>query len=200
MFADKIVGSKRTLTAAASFGLLVAGAGAAFASGEAHHVESGVLLKDFLYRVFNFSVTVGILVYFVAKPLKNALGGRREGIEQALKISQETADAADTKYAEYDAKLTQAEAEIEDIQTAIKTDAESEKTRLIAEAHEMAKKIKAEAQKSADNEVAKARLTLQQEAVTMAVGIAEDILKKAVTKEDQARLVDEYKKKVGELH
>lgn len=200
MFADKFVGSKRTLTAAASFGLLVASAGVAFASSDAHHVDSGVLLKDFLYRVFNFSVTVGVLVYFVSKPLKNALAARREGIEQALKTSQETAEAADAKYAEYDAKLTQAESEIEGIQAGIKADAESEKSRLIAEAHEMADKIKAEAQKTADNEIAKARLTLQQEAVTMAVGIAEDILKKAVTKEDQARLVEEYKTKVGELH
>jgi len=203
MFVDKFL-TKRTLTAATGVALVVATAGIAFASGEgheaAHHVDSGVLLKDFLYRVLNFGITVGILVYFVAKPLKNALAGRREGIEQALQASKDAAEAAEGKYAEYDSKLTQAEAEIAGIQQAIKEEAESEKQRIISEAQVMAEKIKAEAQKSADNEVAKARLTLQQEAVTMAVGIAEDILKKAVTKEDQARLVEEYKTKVGELH
>lgn len=200
MFTDKLLKSKRTLTAAASFGLLVAGAGMAFAAGDAHHADSGVLLKDFLYRVFNFSITVGVLVYFVAKPLKNALAGRREGIEQSMKVAAETAEAAEAKYAEYDSKLSKAEAEIAGIQASIKEEAESEKVRIIAEAREMAEKIKKEAQKSADNEVAKARLTLQQEAVSMAVEIAEDILKKAVDKEDQARLVEEYKLKVGELH
>lgn len=200
MFIDKIVVSKKSLTVAASFGFLAAGASVAIASGDAHHVDSGILLKDFLWRVFNFGLTVGILVYFVSKPLKKALAGRREGIDQALKAASEAAEAAEAKYAEYDAKLTQAESEIESIRSSIKEEAESEKKRILAEAYEMAEKIKLEAQNTSDNEVAKARLTLQREAVTMAVNIAEDVLKKAVNKEDQSRLVEEYKLKVGELH
>lgn len=200
MFADKIVGRKKALTAAASFGFLAAGASVAIASGDAHHVDSGILLKDFLWRVFNFSITAGILIYFVSKPLKNALAGRREGIESALKASSEAASTAETKFAEYDAKLTAAESEIETIKASIKEEAEAEKLRIIAEAREMADKIKLEAKNTADNEIAKARRELQQEAVTMAVKIAEDVLKKAMTKEDQSRLIEEYKLKVGELH
>lgn len=169
MFADTLTKGKRTLTAAASLGFLIAGAGVAVASGDAHHVDSGVLLKDFLYRVFNFGVTVGVLVYFVAKPLKAALAGRREGIEKSLQIAAETATAAEEKYAEYDQKLTEAQAEIASIKLAIKADAESEKARIIAEALEMANKIRSEAQKTAENEVGKARLDLQQEAVRLAV-------------------------------
>jgi len=200
MFADKILGNKKALTAAATLVLLGAGASLAFASGEAHHVEDGVLLKDFLYRVLNFGLMVGLLVYFVSKPLKNALKARRDGIEQDLKLSEDAATAAETKYAEYDVKLTQAETEIDAIKVAIKEEAEKEKKRIIAEAHEMAEKIKVDAEKTAANEIAKARLTLQQDAAAMAVKIAEDVLKKAVNKEDQSRLVEEYKLKVGELH
>ncbi len=40
------------------------------ASGEAHHVDSGVLLKDFLYRVFNFAITFGLLAFFLIKPIR----------------------------------------------------------------------------------------------------------------------------------
>ncbi|MEA3464404.1 MAG: ATP synthase F0 subunit B [Thermodesulfobacteriota bacterium] len=200
MFTDKIVVSKKSLIVAVSFGFLAVGTSVAIASGDAHHVDSGILLKDFLWRAFNFSLTVAILVYFVSKPLKNALASRREGIEQALKSASETAGAAEAKYAEYDKKLTHAESEIESIRSSIKEEAELEKKRIIAEAHDMAEKIKSEAQKTSDNEVAQARLTLQREAVTMAVSIAEDMLKKVVNKEDQSRLVEEYKLKVGELH
>jgi F-type H+-transporting ATPase subunit b len=200
MFADKTKGRNKALTAAATFGLIVAGAGYAMASGEAHHADSGVLLKDFLYRVFNFGLMVAILVYFVSKPLKNGLAARREGIAQAIKASEDAEQAAKEKYQEYDAKLTQSESEIDAIKLSIKEEAELEKQRIIAEAKQAAEKIKLDAQKAADNEIAKARLTLQQDAATMAVQIAEDVLKKAVTKEDQARLVDEYKLKVGELH
>jgi len=201
MFANTNKGRSKTLTAAATFGFIVAGATYAVASGDAHHsVEGGVLLKDFLWRLLNFSLTVAILVYFVSKPLKNAMASRREGIEQAIKASEDAAEAAQAKYAEYDNKLIQAESEIETIKGSIKEEAELEKERIVAEAKQMAEKIKLDAQKASDNEIAKARLTLQQEAVTMAVSIAEDVLKKAVTKEDQARLVEEYKLKVGELH
>jgi len=200
MFADKSMGLKKALTAAASFGFLAAGASVAIASGDAHHADSSVLLYDFLWRVFNFSIMVGVLVYFVTKPLKNALAARREGIEAALKASSDAAVAAEAKYSEYDTKLTTAESEIEGIKASIKEEAEAEKVRIITEAREMAEKIKQEAQKTSDNEIAKARLELQQEAVSMAVKIAEDVLKKAVNKEDQSRLVEEYKLKVGELH
>ena len=200
MFADKIKANKKVLTVGLACGFIIASATIVMASGEGHPVESGVLLKDFLWRLFNFSLTVAILVYFVAKPLKNALAGRREGIAQALKVSEDAASTAEEKYRTYDAKLTQAETEIDDIKAAIKADAEKEKTSIIAEAKIMAENIKSEAQKASANEIAKARLTLQQDAITMAVAIAEDILKKSVTKEDQLRLVKEYKLKVGELH
>ncbi|OQY18085.1 MAG: ATPase [Desulfobacteraceae bacterium 4572_35.1] len=191
---------KTLLTAATTIGCVAATVAVAYANAEGHHVDSGVLLKDFLYRLFNFAGTVAILVYFIAKPMKKALAARREGIEAQLKASEAAEQQAQQKYAEYDSKLSLAEGEIAEIKEAIKQEALSEKERIIAEAQEMAQRIRSEAKSTADSEVAKARLTLQQEAATMAVEIAEDILKKAVTKEDQARLVKEYKQKVGELH
>ena len=47
---------------------------------------------------------------------------------------------------------------------------------------------------------ARARLALRQEAAELAVELAGDLLKKNFNREDQARLVEEYKLKVGELH
>jgi F-type H+-transporting ATPase subunit b len=185
------------LTAGSLIGL---SAGVALAAGDAHQVESGVLLKDFLYRLLNFGLLVAGLVYFVAKPLKNALASRREGIEQELKDALEAAESAEQRFAEYDAKLTRAEEEIGHIKTDIKKEAEFEKQRILENAEQMAAKIKEDSSKTADNEIAKARLVLQQEAAELAVELASDLLKKNFNREDQARLVEEYKLKVGELH
>ena len=44
------------------------------------------------------------------------------------------------------------------------------------------------------------RIELRQEAANLAVELAEDMLKKQVSVDDQKRLVDEYMQKVGELH
>lgn len=169
-------------------------------SGEGHHVDSGVLLKDFLWRSLSFGVTLGLLVYFVRKPIRQGLDGRREGIEKALRDAEAAKAEAEAKFAEYDRKLSKAAAEIEEIQAGLRREGEMERERTLANAREMAEKIRREAEKSAANEVAKARAELRQEAARMAIAMAEDLLKRNFTGDDQNRLVSEYLQKVGERH
>jgi F-type H+-transporting ATPase subunit b len=170
------------------------------ATAEGHHADSGALIKDFLYRCFNFGVTFGLLAYFVVKPIRKGLAGRREGIEKALHEAQAAKEEAQAKFAEYDAKLSKASAEINEIYAAIKREGELEREKILTNAREMAEKTMLEAKKTATREVTKARTKLRQEAARMAVEIAEDILKNNFTGKDQIRLVDEYLRKVGELH
>ena len=174
--------------------------GVVFASGGGHEVESGVLLKDFLYRVFNFGIVVAILVYFLTKPIKKGLAGRRGEIEKALAEAKQIKEEAEEKFAEYDRKLARATEEIAEISDSIRREGELEKIKIIDSAKEMAVKIEQEAEKAAELEVAKARKELQREAVQLAVGVAEELLKKNFTKDDDTRLIDEYMQKVGELH
>lgn len=182
--------------------LLIIGfiSGSVFASGGGHEVESGVLMKDFLYRIFNFAIVVAILVYFLTKPIKKGLSGRREGIEKALADAQQAKQDAEAKFAEYDRKLARATEEIAEISDSIRREGELEKIKIIDSAKLMAEKIEQDAEKAAELEVAKARTELQREAVQLAVGIAEDLLNKNFTKDDDTRLIDEYMQKVGELH
>lgn len=179
--------------------LLLAVATAAVAA-EGHHVDSGVLLKDFLWRCLDFGLTFGLLAYFLVKPIRQGLAGRREGIQKALTEAQKAREEAEARFAEYDQKLAKAAAEVETIYAEIRHEGELEGQKIVANAREMAEKIKAEAQKSAANEVARARAELRREAAQMAVAIAEDLLKKGFTPQDHDRLVNEYMQKVGELH
>ena len=174
--------------------------GISFASGGGHEVASGVLLKDFLYRLFNFAIVVAILVYFLAKPIKRALAGRREEIEKTLAEAKRIKEEAEAKFAEYDLKLARATEEIAEISDSIRREGEREKINIIESAKQMAIKIEQDAENAAELEVAKARTELQREAVQLAVGIAEELLKKNFTKDDDTRLIDEYMQKVGELH
>jgi len=190
---------KSTATAVATF-VLLAVATVALASEGGETASSAALLKDFLYRCFNFAITFGLLAYFLAKPLRKVLTGRREGIEKALRDAEAAKAEAEARFAEYDSKLTKAEQEIEGIYAAIKREGELERERILANAQEMAKTITQEARKAADNEVAKARVELRREATRMAIEIAEELLTKNITGDDQKRMVNEYMQKVGELH
>jgi len=193
--------NKKLVSATAGILLLGIAASALASGGEgAHHADSGVLLTDFLYRCLNFAVTFGLLAYFVTKPIRKGLAGRREGIEKALEEAKASQQGAEAKFAEYDDKLTKASAEIDEIYEAIKREGELERKKILANAHEMAQKIEDEAKKSAAREISNARALLRREATSMAISIAEEILQKNFTSQDQNRLVDEYMQKVGELH
>ena len=173
---------------------------AAFAAGGGGHADSGAVLKDFIYRCFNFALMVGLLAYFVTKPIRKGLKGRTEEIEKTLADAESAKAAAEAKHKEYSDKLAKATEEIAGITEAIRREGELERDKIIAAAKDMADKIELEAENKAAGVVAKARIELREEASRLAVELAEDMLKKQVSADDQKRLVEEYMQKMGELH
>ncbi len=170
------------------------------AGGGDHPVDGGVILKDFIWRCVNFAVMVGLIGYFVRKPIRNALQSRRAEIEKTLADAAAARDAAEAKAREYQEKLTKASAEIESIYAAIRREGELERDKILASAKELAVKIEQEADAKAATAVARARTELRAEATRLAVELAEELLAKSVTAADHKRLIDEYMQKVGELH
>ena len=180
--------------------LIVGLTGIAFASGDGGHADGGVLMKDFMYRCFNFAIAFGILAFFITKPIKKGLADRTSGIADQLAEAKKVKEESEARFAEYDNKLKTANEEIETLRLNIVAEGKAEKERIVESAKVAAEKIKAEAKKSAEVEVARAALELKQEAVIAAIAMAEVLLKKNFTADDQARLVEEYSSKVGGLH
>lgn len=180
----------------------LAAAGFASEGGEgAHHVDTAKQLKDFGWRVLDFSLLVALVVWALKKAdVKGSLAQRQASIDKALKEADEAKAAAERKLAEYSAKLAAANKEIDEIYAAIRTEGEAEKARIIAEARVTAEKIREQAKQTAGQEVLKARTELRKEAARLAVEIAEQNIKEKIRKDDQDRLVGEYLTKVVELH
>ena len=172
----------------------------AFAAGGEGHADSGAVLKDFLYRCFNFALMVALLAYFVTKPIRNGLKQRSATIEKTLAEAEAAKEAAEAKHREYSEKLARATEEIEEITASIRREGELERDRIIAAAKELAVKIEQEADSKAAGVVTRARAELREEATRLAVELAEDLLRKQVSADDQKRLVEEYMQKMGELH
>lgn len=170
-----------------------------FAAETAHHVDSGILLKDFAYRLFNFLLLAGILVWAMKKAnVKGLLDARRAEVAKVLRESEEIREEAERKLAEYSEKLEKATREIDEIYAAIKQEGEAEKSRIILEANLAAERIRKQAQVSAHQEVQQATARLQAETAKLAVQLARTTLKESVTRDDQDRFVDEYLSKVVE--
>jgi len=188
------------------FVLLVALVTAGFASGGESGAHGGghggaAQWKDFMWRCIDFAALVLIMVWAVKKAdMKKALADRQAGIDKALREADEMKAAAEKKFAEYSAKLAQANKEAEELQKVIREDGLAEKARIVAEAKVAAEKIKDQAKTMADQEIVRARTELREEASRLAVQLAEQTLKSAMKQDDQDRLVGEYLTKVVELH
>jgi len=193
---------KKALRVVATCLAILGSAALASASeGGGGHAGGGAQLKDFIWRVIDFAVLAGIIIWALVKQnVKGGLKARQDAIETTLREAAEARDAAERKLKEYTAKLESANREIDELSATIKTDAEAEKVRIIAEANAMADKIREQAQQTAVQEVQKARTLLRQEAARLAVELAEKKIRENITKSDQDRLVGDYLSKVVELH
>ena len=195
--------TKKIIFSLAYISAIVLAASVGFASegGEgAHHVDRSAQLKDLGWRVLNFALLLGILVYAIKKAdVKGSLAARQAQIEKDLKDAQEGRAAAEAKLAEYRGKLDQATKEIDEIQASIISEGEQEKERIIAEAQIAAQKIAAQAAQSAEQETVKARAELRAEAARLAVELATGKLTGAIQKADHDRFVGEYLDKVVQI-
>ena len=126
------------------------------------------------------------------RSIKAFFTGRREEIRGSLEEAEVVKADAEKKFKEYDEKLKKAEEEIQNISAMIRQQGEEEKKRIIADAGRAAEKMKEDAKARMDQELKKARNELRLEASELAIQMAEDILKKKVTKEDHEGMVREY--------
>ncbi len=172
-------------------GWMVLLAGAVYASGDAHAVDSGALLKDFLYRCLNFGIIFGVLAYILAKPLRHGLGQRRDKLIETLEQANKARATAEAKVAEYERKLGDSDREIADLLAQAKEENARERAKVLAEAQEIADTVRKEARLCADREIERARRELRGEAAKMGICMAEEMLRKGITDEDRARLVTE---------
>jgi len=147
---------------------------------------------DFGWRVANFAVLLFILYKLMWKKITVFFGGRREEIKASLEEAEVVKADAEKKFKEYDEKIKKAEEEIQNISAMIKAQGEEEKVRIIADAGRAAEKMKEDAKARMEHELKKAKNELRLEASELAVQMAEDILKKKVTKEDHENMVREY--------
>ena len=143
-------------------GLFILAPVAAFAAGGGGHADSGAVLKDFIYRCFNFALMAGLLAYFVTKPIRKGLKGRTAEIEKTLADAEAAKAAAEAKHKEYSEKLAKATEEIAGITEAIRREGELERDKIIAAAKDMADKIEQEADNKAAGVVAKARIEMRE--------------------------------------
>lgn len=176
------------------------GAAAAGAHGAAvYNSLSPAKLKDLGFRVMNFVVLMFILIKFGAKPIGAALSGRRKQVREDLSAIEAKKLAAERSYNEFSAKLASVEKDVEQIVEKAIALAEIEKVKIIERAEKAAEDIKRQAQMAVANEVTAARRMLKNEIADQAAVVAEALIIKNLTADDQFKIVEDYLDKVGAI-
>ncbi len=170
--------------------------GSVWASSEGGHGDSGAKVKDLIWRIMNFTVLAGALIFLLRKPLGQGLASRRQGIRDQLGDLEKQKQDAEKAVAEYKAKLSRLDKEVEKIMAEYVKEGEVAKAKIIEAAKLAAEKLQEQAKKNIEHEFEKARQELKAEMAGQAVAMAEALIKKHIKDEDQKRIIDEYLTKV----
>ena len=164
------------------------------------HGISPAKITDFIWRIVNFAVFAGILIYLVSKPAKAFFAKRSADIGTSLEELEAQKAAAEEALAAAEARLAQVGAEREKLMEQFLAEGEAEKAKIIEKAEMVATRIKEMAALSIVQETKKAAQELKQEVAEQAAQMAEELIKKQITPTDQEKLVEEYLQKVVEKH
>jgi len=160
----------------------------AFGAEEAAH---GGEWKEWLWKILNFAILVGVLVWFAKKPLQEFLRKRTELIEKTLQEAKEARELAQKALAEVEERLKLKDREIEEIVAHAQQSAKREKDLLVQQGEQMKEKILEQAKNNIDYEVRLAKDSIKAEAVEIALELAEKKLKGKLSSEEQIRLIEE---------
>ncbi|MBI5847127.1 MAG: ATP synthase F0 subunit B [Nitrospirae bacterium] len=170
--------------------LIILYASLVFASGGEEAPKS--LLATYTPAILNFLILVALLVFLMKMmDIKGFFRKRTELIEQSLKEAREAKELAQKALAQVEERLKIKDKELEDILSAAKESGEREKTRIVEEGAKLKDRILEQTKNNIAFEVKMAKEVIKQEAVAIAMELAEKKLKDRLTKEEQIKLLEE---------
>ncbi len=154
-------------------------------------------LKDLFWRTVNFIALLIILVKFLARPIGNALAGRQQQVIDELRDLEAKRDAAEQSYKEFESRLAGMEKEMDVVVERAIAQAEAEKVKILEDAEKAAEDVKRQAEAAIQAEIVEAKRALRDDIADQAAAMAEELIVKNLTPEDQVKITEQYLDRVG---
>lgn len=151
-----------------------------------------LLASGIQWRIVNFLLFVGLLVYVLRKPWTAFWETRAQKIHLEIEEGEKLKRASRERYQSLEKRLGNLENELQGLAASMEQEGREEKKRLISDAEAWSARIRHESERIAAQEVRKAREILKTQAVTLAMELAEKMVKQGLREEDQKRLADHY--------
>ncbi len=170
---------------------------------EAHEAAThsyGDMLAAMMWPVANFVIFCGVLYYFLNGPLRDYLAKRSNTIRQDLVEAAELKASANAQLSAIDQKLQALPGELDALRSRGKSEIAAEEQRIASTAAAERARLLEQTRREIDLQVRLAKREILEHAADLSVQLATDRLKREITPEDQARLVDRYLDQVKTGH
>lgn len=141
------------------------------------------------WRWLNLLIFVSLFIYILRRPVSEAMRARREGIRRDLMKAQEERNAALAKLEEVEARLAKLDSEVTGVREQSEREAAEERERIRRATEEETQKLRVQAQREIESAGKAARQELREFAAEQSVRLAEEMIRRDIKPEDDARLV-----------
>ena len=145
----------------------------------------------FIWTILTFLILFIVLAKFAWRPLLTALESRENTIKSSLEDAEKAKLELERLNTESEEIIAKARSEAQSIRTEAKATAEKIKADVMVQASEDAKKLREEAEKQIQVEKNKAINEIRSEVVDLTMSVAEKIIKKNLSKEDNQSLIED---------
>jgi F-type H+-transporting ATPase subunit b len=155
---------------------------------------------DFLGKLVNFLILFGGLGFVLRKPLKAMLAKRSADIGDAIREGEEARAGAEAKAGESRAKLSGLEEEVRRLKVAAEEEGRRETERIARSAGEEAERLKKFTRQEVEEQVRRGVRELKTYAAARATDLARERIRKRLTPEVQAALIDKSIDRLSDIH
>jgi len=147
--------------------------------------------------ILNFFILMGLLTYFLYKPVRKFMADRTASIEKTINDAQRAKEDAEKLRGDYQGELAQAKAESQRIiEDAIKQ-GQKVREQIVTEAREEAQKLVERARNEVQQELDKAMAILRDQVAELAISSASAVISKEIDANAHTRLISDVIKGVG---
>ncbi len=162
------------------------------------HAATFLGLPLWLWQLVNLVAFLGVLMYFVARPLAAMFRKRQLEVEERLREAKALRAEAARLEAEIHERMARLDVEIAEIRARGLAEGESERASLAEKADREVERVRREAEEEIGRRLAAAKQELQRTAADLTAHAAREIVAAQITEDDRRRLVDESVADLGE--
>jgi F-type H+-transporting ATPase subunit b len=148
-------------------------------------------------KLVNLLLFVGLMIYFLRRPIIGAFRGRQENIRSELRHAEEERAAAEARLQEVESRLARLDAEVGAIRANAQKEAAEERARVERATEAEIGKIREQARREIESSAKAARAELRMFTAEQSVKLAEDMIRRDIRPEDDAHLAREYVEELG---